>query len=235
MILQRQPPLSKDWGAMLVRLNCASSRQTRQYKMILIASSGHTNMAWDHSVDHSVHLNWFKGKMSHTISWLSEQRVVWVDDLIGQNVKPLPNYTLALKHTQYSASLIQTTILLFILLTAELQTTHHTLLAMETNSNALFEFFIGGLWNHLTATPKYGIWWWYGEIPFIFCRTNVFIQIFGSMTVECYLGSSCHFPFRWCTFWTSLFDQWYFEPSMAQLLWADLLYVSTFVSVLGHQ
>lgn len=35
--------------------------------------------------------------------------------------------------------------------------THHPLLSMETNSNALFEFLIAGLGNHLTAAPEYGI------------------------------------------------------------------------------
>lgn len=35
--------------------------------------------------------------------------------------------------------------------------THHPLLAMEANSDALFEFLIGGLGNHLTATPEYGV------------------------------------------------------------------------------
>lgn len=37
-----------------------------------------------------------KINFAHTISWLSEQSVVRVDDLTRQNVKPLPNHSLAL-------------------------------------------------------------------------------------------------------------------------------------------
>lgn len=35
--------------------------------------------------------------------------------------------------------------------------THHPLLAVEANSDTLFEFFVGGLGYHLTATPEYGV------------------------------------------------------------------------------
>lgn len=37
--------------------------------------------------------------------------------------------------------------------------THHPLLSMEANSNALFEFLIAGLGKHLTAASEYGICW----------------------------------------------------------------------------
>lgn len=36
--------------------------------------------------------------------------------------------------------------------------THHPLLAMEADSDALLEFLIGGFGHHLTATPEYGVW-----------------------------------------------------------------------------
>lgn len=39
-----------------------------------------------------------KGTRIRTVSRLSEQPIVWIDDLIGQNVEPLPNNTLTLKH-----------------------------------------------------------------------------------------------------------------------------------------
>lgn len=38
--------------------------------------------------------------------------------------------------------------------------THHPLLAMETNSDALLEFLVGGLGYHLTATSEYGVCRW---------------------------------------------------------------------------
>lgn len=38
------------------------------------------------------------GGRIRTISRLSEQPVVWIDDLIRQDIKPLPNNTLTLKH-----------------------------------------------------------------------------------------------------------------------------------------
>jgi len=38
--------------------------------------------------------------MSFTIGRLCKQCVVWVDDLIGQNVKPLSDHTLTLKKRQ---------------------------------------------------------------------------------------------------------------------------------------
>lgn len=42
--------------------------------------------------------------------------------------------------------------------------THHPLLAMETDSDALLEFLVGGLGYHLTATSEYGVCQW--------CREN---------------------------------------------------------------
>lgn len=35
--------------------------------------------------------------------------------------------------------------------------THHPLLAMEADSNALFELLVCGFGNHLTAAPEYGV------------------------------------------------------------------------------
>lgn len=39
-----------------------------------------------------------RGRGVRTISRLSEQPIVWIDDLIRQDIKPLPNNTLTLKH-----------------------------------------------------------------------------------------------------------------------------------------
>lgn len=51
--------------------------------------------------------------------------------------------------------------------------THHPLLAMEANSDALFEFLIGGLGNHLTATPEYGICQWEKKIVSVHWEQNI--------------------------------------------------------------
>lgn len=86
-----------------------------------------------------------------SLSKFNKNKKLGLIAVVAQRIKITPpSGGLNIKHKpQYNS--------LLILLTAELLTTHHTLLAMEANGNTLFEFLIGGPGHHLTATPKYGV------------------------------------------------------------------------------